>query len=891
MEGTGELKWDIEPCNGRSCFFTHESYEKYCLGPTLAELLLLSSKPAPAEATQKDAEASGSQAPVSDTKPTVDPSSAKDVPPFPEPRVPYPRLSSLTAFEQDAYVKMMIRFLNNKNTNMAFQHMKEFNLYQFLKSKSSTEVPEFQKFLQNAARSCAEDYDVLSADADLYIQEMVKACQTNVRNYRLLYTVQEITSIFGGKFMPDLTFKLEKCLLKMGSVKFVKITFPSDDIPLPTTYKKVSQMMPPKTKACHVHVDVSSDPNISKLASKYCPQVVLTSQVLFTLLNNHAPGYNEQWEIPVCVKTINGKDGKECKVVYMDSPLPKKELSTREKSRMFHEVVLDKFMVKNSLIPLKTLSLDRDHEICHVEHNASRSLPYEDKDFETDVTELETFGSVDKDANSNTTLSDSESPETLQCSLKNSLQDKLKTDKQIINTSNPDQFCYSSDEVSNMKKQKKSNKEDLDLTLDPDNKLRTSSTPSTGTQPTTSSDSDSDDDKLVIDIDCKMSECNNAEVTPSVTTTPSAPRQRKTARKISKDVDPVGQILKMQTQLLRADPKKMEQQTSSVNPEKSEHSTQSAPNIQQISPSSFESQRKVQVCQSSNHKYLLPNDLMALQEDASEYTVEPEENCAYKMFSLDDMLLLLKSTVHTAKTHRTVKKIIKLQIPVFVLTKVNYQTCYGVESLTESERCRLWTESLIHSKCELYVGHVDAFTSKFFMLEEITVENLKEGLNTFKPANCLNSLRHILKWVTGFQDGSYLLSHVSGDSSVYLYKSTEDHKRGVYNLHDAHSHAPKAPSSLSVPWVPLNPNLLLKYHILHGRPPCTFPPAPDQDAGIDNLQLKQPRKVPGQEKTKGLPPTNVSNVTNAMKKKRNRIKRLKAKQKTWKAEAALQENT
>ncbi|CAJ0967156.1 unnamed protein product [Ranitomeya imitator] len=175
--------------------------------------------PAPAEATQRDAEASGSQAPVSDTKPTVDPSSAKDVPPFPEPRVQYPRLSSLTACEQDAYVKMMIKFLNNKYTNMAFQHMKEYNLYQFLKSKASNEVPEFQKFLQNAARSCAEDYDVLSPDADLYIQEMVKACQTNVKNYPSLYIVHEITSILGGKFIPDLTFKLEKCLLKMVKKK------------------------------------------------------------------------------------------------------------------------------------------------------------------------------------------------------------------------------------------------------------------------------------------------------------------------------------------------------------------------------------------------------------------------------------------------------------------------------------------------------------------------------------------------------------------------------------------------------------------------------------------------------------------------------------------------
>lgn len=81
------------------------------------------------------------------------------------------------------------------------------------------------------------------------------------------------------------------------------------------------------------------------------------------------------------------------------------------------------------------------------------------------------------------------------------------------------------------------------------------------------------------------------------------------------------------------------------------------------------------------------------------------------------------------------------------------------------------------------------------------------------------------------QDGSYLLSHASKDSSVCLYKSSTDKTSGTYNLHEAHSNLPKAPSSLSVPWVPVNPNLLLSYHIHHGRPPCTFPPVPTMNTG------------------------------------------------------------
>ena len=75
------------------------------------------------------------------------------------------------------------------------------------------------------------------------------------------------------------------------------------------------------------------------------------------------------------------------------------------------------------------------------------------------------------------------------------------------------------------------------------------------------------------------------------------------------------------------------------------------------------------------------------------------------------------------------------------------------------------------------------------------------------------------------QEGSYLLSHAAEDSSLLIYK-TSDGKvtRTAYNLHKTHCGLPGVPSSLSVPWVPLDPSLLLPYHIHHGRIPCTFPP-------------------------------------------------------------------
>ncbi|KAM5172618.1 little elongation complex subunit 2 isoform 2-T2 [Mantella aurantiaca] len=826
MEAPGELKWDIEPCNGRNCFFTRESFEKFSLGPTVAELLLLCNKPAESDPTPSKSEAQDFQSPVSESQSSVGAPPTKNVPPFPEPRVPYPHYSSLTALEQDTYVKLMIKFINSTKNNVNVLQMKEYNHYEFLKLKMNSEHMEFQKFLQNAARSCAEDYNVLCADATIYIQEMIKSCQVYVKKYPQFYAVHDMTSILGGKFIPDLALNLEKCLLKMGSVNFVKVKFPTDDILLPTSNNKVSNAMSPKRKARRLHKNVTSDPNISKLVSKYCPQVVLTVQALYTLLNNHGPVYNEQWEIPIRVETSKNIGEKPSKVVYVDSPLPKKVLSTREKSQVFHEVILDQFMVKNSHVILQAVSLDRREEERRADRvYADRKLACGSKEvnFENDVTELETFGSIKVD-NSDAAKSIVGSDDFLSQPPTNSQLDK---EKEAMHNTPQDKLGLGSERIQ----PKKRGWQETDM-------CETSSNSQMVIQSFTTDEchSDSDDDKLVIDDDCNKSiKARPASVSEATTSSSAqAPLPKKTSRKMSSDVDPLGQILKMQTQLLKPGAKKTSTENVGKTEQLPQNSSQCQPAVISAVDSSQETQRKETANRSrSNEKLLLSNDLLALEEDKTEYTVEADENLVYKLFSLDDVLLLLQSTVHTVLTARTrsTSKVTKKQTPVFVLTKMDYQYCYGVESLTESESCRLWTESLVHSNCTLYVGHVDAFTSKFFMLEEVSAQKLKEKVSAFKPANCLNILRHVLKWLITLQDGSYLLSHASQDSSVCLYKTCTDKTRGTYNLHEAHSNLPMAPSSLSVPWVPLNPNLLLSYHIHHGRPPCTFPPVPIVKAG------------------------------------------------------------
>lgn len=104
--------------------------------------------------------------------------------------------------------------------------------------------------------------------------------------------------------------------------------------------------------------------------------------------------------------------------------------------------------------------------------------------------------------------------------------------------------------------------------------MSTSSSQSqTGFQPVTSNEShsDSDEDKLVIDDGCnKNIQLSPPSVIKAAICSPTQTVQtKKTTRKISSDIDPLGQILKMQTQLLKPGVKKMDC-TSTDNAEKNE---------------------------------------------------------------------------------------------------------------------------------------------------------------------------------------------------------------------------------------------------------------------------------------------------------------------------------
>ncbi|NWH26796.1 ICE2 protein, partial [Grus americana] len=720
--------------------------------------------------------------------------------------------------------------------------------------------------------------------------------------------------------------------------------------------------------------DISSDSNAEKLALKYCPQVVLSNQSLFTLLNNHGLNYKEQWEIPVCIKMIPVAGSKPAKVVYVDSPLLRKEMTVRERNQIFHEIPMDFLATKTSYVSISDVSMDKPDEDNFFQWDMSsdtyqyRKIPLPDDtgmDFDDDVTELETFGATAK--LSRTSKMESTFPAVSKVLSHGPKMGKKNTSS--INSGSEEGknttseqggsacasmqlpsldgiLCFSPEESSS---HKSFNSEEVGLNkvqhimtkelLDSKTKLNTLSNAVSDKKESHAAQkketyislcsSDTDEERLIIDTECKNTDCykttisNTISHTSAETSKSPSPNQiplasmtdcsdimdreknasRKPTRKLSKEFDPVGQILKMQTELLKSPSQKAHEQ-----PVVSCDNSNAMPALVPQSPkplvtSSTETMPAPALNPSGSSrntwtwlfqgvpKRKLPNKLQMLEEDPSEYKAPQDGNLVYKLFSLNDLLLLVRCSVQKVKSlprYHKKKKAQKLT-PIFLLPKLEYQAYYGVEALTESEVCQLWTESMLHSECLFYIGRIDAFTSKLVMLEKISPEILREKLGLIKPANSLNILHHILKKVSDLQEGSYLLTHAAGDSSVAIYKSSLDKTtRASYNLHKAHCDLPTVPATLSVPWVPLDPSIPLPYHMNHGRVPCTFPPAPQEAMWKQKMTgAKGQSDTPYEGKpvameTKGNPAKPARNEGVATKKLKKNDCKQKMREKKWK---------
>uniref|UniRef100_S4RE75 Little elongation complex subunit 2 C-terminal domain-containing protein n=1 Tax=Petromyzon marinus TaxID=7757 RepID=S4RE75_PETMA len=333
---------------------------------------------------------------------------------------------------------------------------------------------------------------------------------------------------------------------------------------------------------------------------------------------------------------------------------------------------------------------------------------------------------------------------------------------------------------------------------------------------------------------CQEPGSDKAQSSPHTRVTKAAQKRRSA----SVDTGPLGHILKMQTKLMEAHVRRLPPPPPALYGTAVPAAPTAPPGIElggseqrpPTSPRAWPSGSSRDICLG---RELFSKELLQEEEHASEFVPPATGNVAYKLFSLAELPLLVRTHVHRAQTRprKASRTATKKQVPVRVFAKTEYQACYGLEVNTLAEDCALWLEATLNSNSWFYRGRVDVLTAEPLLLEEFSSSDLRRSLH-YNPTEPLKLLHRIMKRLYSLPAGHYLLSHVAGDVSGALSSSVSS-ARSAYNLHSAHGQLPKAACSPCVPWVPINTCLLLPFHSQYGRVPGTFPPSP-QGRGTAN---------------------------------------------------------
>ncbi|XP_053175206.1 little elongation complex subunit 2 [Scomber japonicus] len=935
-----ELVWEDPPVP-EAPFFTRDHYDKYSLAPTVRELWTFLQSPVENASIIQDRDAGAAKASCIPTTEEAaefkdDSCISKEEPcwdshdsdglfsdnaaegaedckdpkntnvklkqskneadaAYPEPRLPFPCMSSLSSQEQKMYLGIL---MSKKNRNPP----------ESLQARVNNEVMQFMRYLQDVSRICADDYNFISQGAVQYSEDFFKCCLECIKTFPQLYQIHELTSLTGGTFNPGLTLTFEKQLIIMGNVDITDHKMVPADAQLASDYQSVSSENPPAKKAKDMHATISSDSNAEKLCARYEPHVCLTRDALVRLLDNHGPDFGEQWELPIWVKLSPGKGSCQKKTVYIDSPLLKTEMTVRESSHIFCEESLKLSIKKNGSTNVFHLMTELpENELLLSPENSQRNcVSFENNglDFEVDLTDLETFGEtaplkiskVQKMQNEKDTC-----VKTEKATGSSPLSKTKRSSEHLVNASSSSQEMGASLTDNDFPITQPVVKE---ASVAMTEQLRQDSAQESDEDQTFAADSD--DERLVIDDSLPPAATPTKQCKPqptpcstdppltraSVNSASSSP-QKVTRQRQSKRAkvagDQLSEILQMQTAMFNSangsskcltTPMETNSPTKVTGPSLHSHPT----SLVKPCVSSYLERNQSQdgetcvaplhgsapVVHTTEQKKILTQDLQAGAEDEQDYEAPEKGNLLYKIYSLQDLLLMVRSSVSLTHTRRAGSS--KNQyVPVHVLPKLEYQLSYGVECLSSTEACQLWTETVLHSSTVSYIAHINAHTSKVAQLRKLP-DDWKQNISCgFKPSKSLNILHHLLKKLVGLEEGQYLMAHKAGEPFVTLFKTANGKvSRGLYNLQQVHSTVPQPPASGLVPWIPVDPAVVLPFHQKHSRVPCTFPPRPF---------LKTPKDGTSQSNNHGARQSN--NNLDAGGKKKKKGKKRSAKRKKY----------
>jgi hypothetical protein len=252
-----------------------------------------------------------------------------------------------------------------------------------------------------------------------------------------------------------------------------------------------------------------------------------------------------------------------------------------------------------------------------------------------------------------------------------------------------------------------------------------------------------------------------------------------------------------------------------------------------------------------NHKEDMSSDcdIMGQSTDCDKIN-QPVSQFTYSLWTFGNLNLLIRTTDCGLlyQSNKTGKGSLH-SVNVFV--KPEYQLTYGYEQITTSEASRWWVNTYINPDSLCICARINPITAQLLKLDVLNQSNILT-LSSFDPAKPMKMIHGILTRLEKLlRSGKYILSHSANDMHICVYEVMDAEKGGKakkasYDLHLAHSKEVLVEYEKYVPWVPIDPNIFLDWHIAYHRIPLTFLPVPK-----DELKKIQERNANiGKKKTK-----------------------------------------
>mgnify|MGYP005993403401 CR=1 FL=1 len=271
-----------------------------------------------------------------------------------EGRMP-PRFSSLTAEEHVLYLEYLGKFRReqlDKHQNpgaMPRLNVGERQLFGQLQVKVNQETAEYQKWVLTDVQEHKEDYLIYPSTVRQTIERVIEEYRNRVLNYPRYYNTLTDHSIVLNS--PQCQITPNDPILRhshtIHNAGIVPVWKSPQNLPLAVPDAKELSIYPGRGEVsdeaskrwCKLRLpDISKDDIISDILCKAVSipiDIVASSSTLQTLMDNIAPSYNKQWEIPVVIKSIKRVDQTSKKFVILDKPLVPHKLNLREKNTKY----------------------------------------------------------------------------------------------------------------------------------------------------------------------------------------------------------------------------------------------------------------------------------------------------------------------------------------------------------------------------------------------------------------------------------------------------------------------------------------------------------------------------------------------------------------------------